>query len=198
MKDRELEDGVERLAARFVDENPFVGDRRDDVAVNEVIDESSGGPPIEISRHDASPISVLCEELLFKSFVIVRHLNPARRASAPHASWVQKKPHVIVLLIRWLATILMFNYLLHDEATVFQKSVIDTRLWTTTARLLPELWKPSECEFHRVLEDFGHFGSHAALAYAFSHSEEMRTIEARNQSGYEERVVNRLVPDETN
>jgi uncharacterized protein (DUF433 family) len=38
---------------------------------------------------------------------------------------------------------------------------------------------------------------HAALAYAFSHPEEMRTIEARNQSVYEERAVNRLVPDET-
>jgi uncharacterized protein (DUF433 family) len=38
---------------------------------------------------------------------------------------------------------------------------------------------------------------HAALAYAFSHPEEMRAIEARNQSVYEEQVANRLVPDET-
>ena len=39
---------------------------------------------------------------------------------------------------------------------------------------------------------------HAALAYAFSHAEEMRSIEARNQSMYEEHAANRLVPDETN
>jgi len=38
---------------------------------------------------------------------------------------------------------------------------------------------------------------HAALAYAFSHPEEMRAIEARNQSVYEEQAANRLVPDET-
>ena len=38
---------------------------------------------------------------------------------------------------------------------------------------------------------------HAALAYAFSHPEEMRAIEARNQSVYEEQEANRLVPDET-
>jgi uncharacterized protein (DUF433 family) len=38
---------------------------------------------------------------------------------------------------------------------------------------------------------------HAALTYAFSHPEEMRTIEARNQSVYEELAANRLVPDET-
>ncbi|WP_318571251.1 DUF433 domain-containing protein [Salinigranum marinum] len=38
---------------------------------------------------------------------------------------------------------------------------------------------------------------HAALAYAFSHPEEMRTIEAQNQSMYEENAPNRLVPDET-
>jgi len=38
---------------------------------------------------------------------------------------------------------------------------------------------------------------HAALAYAFSHPEEMRTIETRNQSMYEEHAPNRLVPDET-
>ncbi|WP_318570609.1 DUF433 domain-containing protein [Salinigranum marinum] len=38
---------------------------------------------------------------------------------------------------------------------------------------------------------------HAALAYAFSHPEEMRAIEARNQPMYEEKAANRLVPDET-
>ena len=38
---------------------------------------------------------------------------------------------------------------------------------------------------------------HAVLAYAFSHSEEMRAIEARNQSVYEEQAANRPVPDET-
>jgi uncharacterized protein (DUF433 family) len=37
---------------------------------------------------------------------------------------------------------------------------------------------------------------HAALAYAFSNPEEMREIEARNQSLYEEATVNRVVPDE--
>jgi uncharacterized protein (DUF433 family) len=39
---------------------------------------------------------------------------------------------------------------------------------------------------------------HVALAYAFSHPEEMRTIEARNQSVYENDAANRLVPDEIN
>lgn len=38
---------------------------------------------------------------------------------------------------------------------------------------------------------------HAALAYAFSHPEERRDIEARNQSLYEEHAANRIVPDET-
>ncbi len=38
---------------------------------------------------------------------------------------------------------------------------------------------------------------HAALAYAFSHPEEMRDIDARNQSLYEEHAATRLVPDET-
>lgn len=38
---------------------------------------------------------------------------------------------------------------------------------------------------------------HAALAYAFSHPDEMRSIEARNQSMYERNTANRLVPDET-
>jgi uncharacterized protein (DUF433 family) len=39
---------------------------------------------------------------------------------------------------------------------------------------------------------------HAALAYAFSHPKEMRSIEARNQTVYEEHAANRLVPDEVN
>lgn len=38
---------------------------------------------------------------------------------------------------------------------------------------------------------------HTALAYAFSHPEEMRDIEARNQSLYEEHASNRIVSDET-
>ena len=37
---------------------------------------------------------------------------------------------------------------------------------------------------------------HTALAYAFSNSEEMREIEARNQSLYEEATANRVVPDD--
>ena len=37
---------------------------------------------------------------------------------------------------------------------------------------------------------------HAALAYAFSHSEEMRAIEARNRERYEERSDRRIVPDD--
>ena len=36
-----------------------------------------------------------------------------------------------------------------------------------------------------------------ALTYYHDHPEEMRAIEARNQSVYEEQVANRLVPDET-
>ena len=36
---------------------------------------------------------------------------------------------------------------------------------------------------------------HAALAYAFSNSEEMRAIEARNAALSEERAANRVVPD---
>ncbi len=39
---------------------------------------------------------------------------------------------------------------------------------------------------------------HAALAYAFSHLEEMRTIAARNQSVPEDQAPNRLLPDEPN
>lgn len=37
---------------------------------------------------------------------------------------------------------------------------------------------------------------HAALAYAFSHPDEMRDIEARNRAIYEEVAENRVVPDD--
>jgi len=37
---------------------------------------------------------------------------------------------------------------------------------------------------------------HAALAYAFSHSEEMRAIERRNREQYEGDTAHRLVPDD--
>jgi uncharacterized protein (DUF433 family) len=37
---------------------------------------------------------------------------------------------------------------------------------------------------------------HAALAYAFSHAEEMRVIEARNRDQYESNSAQRLVPDD--
>ena len=38
---------------------------------------------------------------------------------------------------------------------------------------------------------------HAALAYAFSNSDEMRAIEARNQARYDEHAANRVVPDDS-
>jgi len=38
---------------------------------------------------------------------------------------------------------------------------------------------------------------HTALAYAFSHPDEGRTIETSNQSMYEEHSANRLLLDET-
>ena len=81
-----------------MDENPFVGDGRDGTVVDQIIDQTPGDSPIEISRHDASPISVLCDELFFESFVIVRRIVvhvvfsyqiPARRLSAPHACRAQ-------------------------------------------------------------------------------------------------------------
>ena len=37
---------------------------------------------------------------------------------------------------------------------------------------------------------------HAALAYAFSNSDEMREIEARNQAVAEETAANRIVPND--
>lgn len=37
---------------------------------------------------------------------------------------------------------------------------------------------------------------HTALAYAFSNSGEMRDMEARNQTLYEENAANRIVPDD--
>ena len=37
---------------------------------------------------------------------------------------------------------------------------------------------------------------HAALAYAFSNSDEMREIEARNQAVSEETAANRIVPND--
>lgn len=38
---------------------------------------------------------------------------------------------------------------------------------------------------------------HAALAYAFSNPDEMRTIEARNQKRSEESTATRITPDES-
>lgn len=38
---------------------------------------------------------------------------------------------------------------------------------------------------------------HAALAYSFSHPEEMQEIEARNRERYEADASNRITPDET-
>lgn len=71
MKDSELVDRVERFVARFVDENPFVGDGSDDITVDELTDESLCRRLVDVRRRDSGCISVLCDEFGFESLVIV-------------------------------------------------------------------------------------------------------------------------------